>query len=262
MFELKHGAKVNHELVEVFGRMGFAIYSYVPSLGALVPFDPKSIDGFLLNLFAARPTRAAKLHASGRLFDGRTPVQLRPDRDFAERWAQDQPYHRALALTKPSDLVTWQLMAEDRTRPTAERYAAMVEAVKLALHEPKAFSFEYAMTRARALRGAGLRSLATEALASAIEQGPPPSSSGASFLPVLPRYQQLEPQPFTSWVEAQALEASVRWSAFSACFAGESALAPLLRLHELGFATFDLGRRLSLVVERRERSATTRGVRS
>jgi hypothetical protein len=66
MFELKHGAQINHGLIEEFTSRGFAIYRLMPGLGILVPFrveDQGAVDGFLLNLFAAKAETADALAA-------------------------------------------------------------------------------------------------------------------------------------------------------------------------------------------------------
>ena len=67
-YEVKAGSSVHLELVEAFARLGYASYRLVPGLGALMPFDATApIDGYLLNLFACKPDRAARLAADGRL---------------------------------------------------------------------------------------------------------------------------------------------------------------------------------------------------
>jgi FkbM family methyltransferase len=70
MFELKHGAEVNHGLIEAFQALGYGIYRLAPGLGALVPYEPTFQDGFLLNLFACKPDQqAARLAARGLLVE-------------------------------------------------------------------------------------------------------------------------------------------------------------------------------------------------
>lgn len=67
MFERKHGASVNTDLIEAFESLGFGIYQLLPGPAVLAPYDAKRTDAFGLNLFAVKPTRANQLAATGRL---------------------------------------------------------------------------------------------------------------------------------------------------------------------------------------------------
>ncbi|UVC06747.1 FkbM family methyltransferase [Rhizobium sp. TH2] len=67
MFELRHGNQVNHGLIEMVRSSGYDIYRLLPGLDILVEYSPLFQDGFLLNLFACKPDRAAELARRGLL---------------------------------------------------------------------------------------------------------------------------------------------------------------------------------------------------
>jgi FkbM family methyltransferase len=252
MFELKHGSEINHALIERFRELGFASYTLVPALDALVRLDLEALDGFQLNLFAATRERAIELAGRGLLFDGELPSRLSPDLAAAGAWLGVRPYARAFAA-EPTTLMAWQIMAEDRKRTLGERRAAQLAALKLAVGDPARAALPELLTRARILRGAGRRSEALLCLAEARDRLLREHSVAAPMLPVLARYEQLESESFHEWLEAQSLEASVRFQAFSSFFAGDEPMPWLLRLLELPSCADEMLRRLSLVLERRGR---------
>ena len=86
-FEIKADATLQLGLVEAFAALGFNAYRLVPGLHLLVPFDMTTPpDGYLLNLFACKPDRAARLAAAGWLVESRAPVSL--PNPVAGEWRQ------------------------------------------------------------------------------------------------------------------------------------------------------------------------------
>jgi FkbM family methyltransferase len=78
MFEVKAGNAINETLRSAFSRRGYGVYRLVPGGPVLVPDDPtQAMDGYELNLFAAKPDRAAALAADGLLVD--RVQEWRPD---------------------------------------------------------------------------------------------------------------------------------------------------------------------------------------
>jgi FkbM family methyltransferase len=68
MFEIRHAAVLDLGLCQRFRRLGYQTFRLVPGLGLLAPFtDGEAIDPFLLNLFACKPDRAARLEQRGLL---------------------------------------------------------------------------------------------------------------------------------------------------------------------------------------------------
>ena len=71
MFEIKNGHATDTSIAARFARLGFGIYRLAPGLNALVPLeDGTQADGYLLNLFAVKPSRVAALAARGLLAHG------------------------------------------------------------------------------------------------------------------------------------------------------------------------------------------------
>ena len=70
MFEIKVGDTTNERLRSVFPALGYRLYRALPGQPLLVPVDPaEPVDGFELNLFAAKPDRAAALAQDGLLIE-------------------------------------------------------------------------------------------------------------------------------------------------------------------------------------------------
>ena len=66
MFEVKAGDIVDKTIPEAFRAMGYGIFRLLPGAPILVPMEPsEAIDSFELNLFAAKPDRAATLARDG-----------------------------------------------------------------------------------------------------------------------------------------------------------------------------------------------------
>lgn len=127
MFELKHGATINEGLCEAFLRRGFLIYRLLPGVGALTPVPiGQQLDGFLLNVFAVRPSAEAELMRRGMLVPLRVEIpeavkQLKVQETiaalasapwmsgFAHIWAPDpavpgwEDQRRAVALASHAD---------------------------------------------------------------------------------------------------------------------------------------------------------------
>jgi FkbM family methyltransferase len=70
MFEVKAGATTNDNLPAAFRTLGFGIYRLLDGAPVLVPVIPgEALDPYELNLFAARPARAAELARDGLLVE-------------------------------------------------------------------------------------------------------------------------------------------------------------------------------------------------
>jgi len=68
LFEIRHGDRLNLQLVERLAAAGYETYKLVPGPGLLVPWDPKAaLDPFQLNLFACKAGRAGLLERAGAL---------------------------------------------------------------------------------------------------------------------------------------------------------------------------------------------------
>lgn len=128
LFEWQHANEVNTGLLEAFTALGMDCYRLLPGLNALVPVAAGEMpDRYQLNLFACKPSRAARLRAAGRLLTvadaateptppaqtwqavlGQWPyvVALRPDGQMLAAWQRVErgadghwpAYERALNL--------------------------------------------------------------------------------------------------------------------------------------------------------------------
>ena len=84
MFEIKAGAKQNTALPAAFIAMGFGVYRLLAGAPVLVPVDAQEhLDNYELNLFAAKPDRAAALAREGLLVEA--VPEWTPDDDIRAR---------------------------------------------------------------------------------------------------------------------------------------------------------------------------------
>ena len=145
MFELKAGAELHLELLERFQALGYGCFRLVPGLDALMPFDPAAgVDGYLLNLFAAKPDRAEALIAEGWLVPTASPEPPEPAELEAYHWSRvltQRPYGRALAPTweeqaggdtgsAAEPLALW-AFAQDPAQPIDRRLGALQRSYRL-----------------------------------------------------------------------------------------------------------------------------------
>ena len=94
MFELRTGESVNTPALDAFKALGYRLYRSLPCAAVLVPCDTdRPIDAYELNLFAAKPDRAAQLACDGFLIDAVQPWS--PDdtsRDEGIAYLKAQPF--------------------------------------------------------------------------------------------------------------------------------------------------------------------------
>ena len=147
MFEVKAGAELNLHLVECFQSLGYESFRLIPGLHALVPFaSEQGVDGFLLNLFAAKPDRVASLAEAGLLLEAVPPADRPETFDSGPSlWPQalaGQPHglrlqerwqrHAAAPEEAPirAALDAW-CLAHDAAIPIDRRYAALTHSLAL-----------------------------------------------------------------------------------------------------------------------------------
>jgi FkbM family methyltransferase len=82
MFEIKAGDKVNEQLRTLFLGIGYRLFRQLGGAPILVPDDAQQpLDGYELNLFAAKPDRVSVLSQQGFLVDA-TPAWLPSEDDY------------------------------------------------------------------------------------------------------------------------------------------------------------------------------------
>lgn len=268
MFELKEGDRLHLELIESFQELGYRCFRLLPGLPALVPFDPdEGVDGFLLNLFAAKPDRVATLAAAGWLLDTapRQTTLMAPGLvEAPDRLSrlEASPYGRLLlplwqrGVDQPgwaenrAALAAWE-RANDRTLTLEDRWLALRRSYIL-LHtlcqdHPSAGR---CASLARVALALGERSQSLRALAQLLARLGRDGEAGLAepFLPPHPDYASIDPRgrPL-AWLESAALEAQECYGSYSSFFVGAAGLPRLERLAELGLASPAMACRLQLV---------------
>lgn len=280
MYEARAEGALDQNVARALAGQGYASYRLVPGLGLLVPFDVDAPpDGFLLNLFACKPDRAAQLAARGLLLTaddvarGRQAAQrassseawawpqalggLAYARGLAERWAgtalhdpRRPQLEAALAL---------HAMSRDPGVPLADRYGALEASVSAlqALCDVDPAALRQA-SLARAASEHGDRTVAVRALrelgARIIERKK--VDSDEPFLAPLARFDEVSPgRSIGNWALGTVLEALERQDAFSSFYTGKGSLDRLRSIQALGFASPEMFRRLKLVEHRHGQGA-------
>jgi FkbM family methyltransferase len=245
MFELKHRATVNTSLIDAFAELGFGSYSLCPGLGALRPFDPRLLEPFQLNLFAVAPARADELAARGLLVKDAV-LAVEPDLARGARLFRDLACAHGREALASTPIVALFAESLDPSVSVERRAGALDVAVHRVLSTAPQCAFDR-LTAARVLRAAGLRSMAVRALEPLVVTRTPVGEPTTSFVPALPRYESMVPIELDSWVGAQAVEATVRWSAFSSYFSPRNELLESFR--RFGIPSPEMGRRLGLTAQ-------------
>jgi FkbM family methyltransferase len=232
MFEIKAGDAVNESLRAAFRQRGYGVYRLLPGEAVLVPDRPdEPIDGFELNLFAAKPDRAAALARDGFLIESVpdwTPDERAREKaldvlraqafaaDFAPLFTGDIPldplYRDGLA-----GYATW-LSPEV---PMLERYAALDFACRTLVNACNAApSLARLSSVARAVWDAGRRMVYVSALTAfgkLVVSGNMDVSE--PFWPAAARFDGISPGARRAeWLLVSAFEQLERASAFSSTF--------------------------------------------
>lgn len=278
-YEVMAGTKLHLELIEAFAAIGYKSYRLVPGLDLLVPFDTKDpVDGYLLNLFACKPERAADLVARGLLAGQKvadkfrethcTEIASHSKAALTDSWLpalEKLPYgkmcsgswRRTLAANGNPELnAAMYLYAKSRNLSLtgSERFAALEECYlylkSLCELQPSHLRLS---SLARVAREYGAREVATGALGqlarAIIERRQVDLTE--PFLAPGERFDSLPLQNnIGNWIAAATLEEFERQSAFSSYYTGATALQRLRAIESLGFGSAEMKRRLDLVQRR------------
>jgi len=232
MFEIKHGERLNMQLVQRLAAAGYDAYMLVPGLELLVPFHAESAaDPFRLNLFACKADRAKELEARGALA-------------------------RSSARVAGSGPLAHFRAAHDRSNPPAIRHAHL-EAAHAALAGVCASGGDAwdLASCARVARELGLRQRAAELLNESLKAclaGDPGGRRGDS-LPAVAAFDAIDPRrSHGEWLKASLLDGLVESSVFSTYFARGTPMQQLTldRLEALkatGFMRAPMERRRQLL---------------
>jgi FkbM family methyltransferase len=236
MFEIKAGADINERLRSIFPGIGYGLYRALTRAPLLVPLEPaEALDGFELNLFAAKPDRAQSLALGGFLADHipawepgedalRTALAPLMGRAFASGFpflfdgsaALDPDYRKSLAA-----YAVWNAQGvPPPTRCAALRFAFDTLRA-LCAQTPTAARLA---TLARISWDWGQRGECVKALKTLLAMYERDSLVlSEPFWPACPRFDRVVPagQAWT-WFIVSAVEQFERAASFSSCFSGAS----------------------------------------
>jgi FkbM family methyltransferase len=252
MMEVRQGASVNYELIEAFRALGYGVFRALPTIPLLLPFAAgDEIDGYELNLFAAKPERAAALAREGLLIET-LPAFAPSDRarPHAVDALRSQPFAASFArlLSVPIEPAYRDALASYAPWRNTElalpvRCAALMHAcatlLRLCEHSPNLARLS---TLARIGWEAGRRSVtvvALQAFGATLQRG---AAVSEPFWPANPRFDAIAPGPQPQdWFIAAAFELYERSKNLSS-FYGASGV-DLDWLCQLPYATAELERR-------------------
>jgi FkbM family methyltransferase len=245
MFEVRHGAVLDLDILDTVGKLGLETYRLVPGINALVPFSRAStLDAFQLNIFACSSDRAEELRARGLLVKAGERVE-EPGFD-------------------PGGRADKQLLAVEAYRCAVDPSCGVQRrsfAVTVALHAARQAALERPclhrfMTLARIAREAGERAEACRAVVAAADRLDDAIPDGEPFLSPTPLFDGLVPRLAEPGGRLAALlEAHEKLSSYSSYFVGPSAIPRLERFAQLGLPEPEMARRLELLRGDRSREA-------
>lgn len=230
MYEIKHGDKLNLQLVAALSALGYASYRLVPGLDILTPFDPEAaIDPFQLNLFACKPDRAARLEVAGRL-------------------AQSMRQVDTVGVGSALDCYR---QAHDATLLPAARMAALNAADRKLSAACDGETDTYTLSSAARVAwelGERRRALALLSRAEALCNKADPGDPREPFLAPSPAFDTIRSEGrHAAWLTAALLDQFVVLTAYSTRFCGPEILPLLERIKETGFQRAPMERRRQLM---------------
>jgi len=278
-YEITDGKHVHLDLVQAFADLGYDSYRLVPGLDVLIPIrNARQADRYLLNLFACKPDRAAKLASAGWLVNevpepdpsGALPVGLSTDvfDEHAFDWRvalAGLPYGKKLAAQweravtgDETDAVEEALalyaLSRDVSRPADERFIALECSFhrfgRLAEASP---THPRLASLARTARDYGARAVAIDALAklcNGIMQNRRVDLD-EPFLAPAGRFDSIDPgDALGDWVFTAAAETLECLQSFSSFYTGMAGQRNLENLCNSAFAGPEMHRRLGLLRRR------------
>ena len=257
MFEIKAGDKVNEHLRTVFPRIGYRLFRQLGGAPILVADDAhQPLDGYELNLFAAKPDRVSALSQQGFLVDAIPAwVPSAGDYKIAECFWRTLEFASVINLPVRSSTGSEyanSLAAYSIWRAADQSVATRVAALALALHGLRAAcarapTVERLSSLARVAWEWGARAESVAVLQHLLQtlQGRQ-IQLGEPFWPAHPRFDSMKPgNEQYNWFASAAAEQYERSFSFSSMFAGASGV--LAWLCTQPFASIEMERRRVLV---------------
>jgi hypothetical protein len=243
--------------------MGYRFYTLLPQLLVLVPFDPaEPVDDYLLNLFACKPDRAARLAASGFLAQTSIAARATPRTEAWTAYAGAAPYARESAArwsaaAPGADARTYRrglaafAQAQAPRQSAEERWAWLRHAMDC-VEEAAASSERLAwkISYARIAWEIGWRRSAVGALMELPDriEDEAPAAVEQPFLAPSPRHENLAPNAQASaWLRCAVAEQLEKLRAYSSILVGDSSLSLLEPILGLEFCSPEMERRCQLI---------------
>ena len=251
MFELKHGNDIHHDLISDFEKMNYRCYTLNKALDLLLPFNPKDIDGFQLNLFACKDDTAIKLEENNLL--SRSRPNIKQSLTLSE--SIEKRYAMAMAEYAVSTDNTREELKKGQSKLTRlEHWQHAFHLLEsICKEDPSQLEASSAYTRLALLLGK--RQKAVSMLRQLLKLTNANShycskinASEIQLLSPLENYDeanhkwQLETDPVIKeqssvWLRAAVLEGYIKYHAFSCYFSGEHALPMLSELNATIFSS-------------------------
>lgn len=270
MYELKHGDRINLELIHQFDEMGYRSYRLIPGLNILAPYDPtEPPDTFQLNLFCCKKDRARLLEKRGILADSLAGASVPSefDNQFWKRFLEGKPFARNLlehwarqvAIQPGSGWEEYKRaielfsFAHDPNHDPNSRYMSLqLSCEQLAMVCKESPTLGRLCTYARVSGELGYRAKALKIIRQAISLCIKQQSMHLNepFLPVSKRFDSIDPENrIGAWLIASLLEQLESLQSFSSFYfyTKDSNLQNLDVLVSTGFASPEMGKRLQLI---------------
>lgn len=272
-YEVKAGNDLHLQLVAAFAKLGFDSYRLVPGLDLLASFKAdETPDGYLLNLFCCKRSRAAQLAADGFLVDpafNDFPKAEQRVRELCQphnrqyTWQStvaQMPYGTRLAgLWEDTgddgrvvrDAMSCYAISRDVKCTAVERFCALEASFNklkgLCQSRPRYLRLA---SLARVARDYGARSNAVSALGQ-LATGILRTQQVELTEPFLAPSERFDSVPsgdeVGNWVLASTLEQLERLESFSSFFTGNAARRRLEMIEASGFGSAEMARRLLLL---------------
>ena len=266
MLEVKKADTVNLGLFEAITQMGYDVYRLLPGPLMLAPFDRSAaVDEYMLNVFACKRDRAAKLAADGLLSGSAAAASAAPANDAWPQYLRGAPYARTLAASWPaktglfasSDARAYAeglnafALSRDGTREPAERLAWLQRAfqcVAEALETRKTAGRRISFARLAAELGWRAAAVAAlkENLDPVLKGGP--ELLAEPFLAPSARHERLDAGTDSAgWLRCALLEEFERQRGFSSSFTGTTSLKVIDLIGDSPYRSAEMERRRQLV---------------
>lgn len=266
---------IDTEMAALFKTNGYDAYRLIPGLNLLVPFTSNNeLDLFAVNLFCCKSDRADLLAKQGRLVRQVKPLTEFPEIDAgvwqeylgAFSYASDLIEGWASPANKHADWEAYWVAlnlfarAKDEGRSAEERYASLNTSYGvLSLLGEATPTLPRLLSLCRVMIEIGKREAAVSLLNQVfnIFEAGGEIHINEPFIAPSDEYAALDPADrLPEWLFASVLDQQEKCRAFSSYFTGKESLPVLEAIYDTGFYGPEIERRIALIKERYQDSAT------